>query len=136
MKEQYGLDPTHEDIVMAHLYDLDNPIRIVLLFKNATLDGCKESHSYWWASNDDVDDRSQEQQKDLWSTNPIFIVQCGNSSKGGYLIIWQSLGHRGKDTRTKGDCGCKLDIIDYEVDPYEEAVCSLGLTNGFEDALF
>jgi hypothetical protein len=58
MQEQYGLDPTHEDIVMVDLYDLDNPIRIVLLFLNATLDGCKESHCYWRASDDDADDRN------------------------------------------------------------------------------
>jgi hypothetical protein len=57
--QAYGPNPLLEDITMANFFDLDNLIRIVLPLWNASLDGCKEILSHWWALYDDADDKSQ-----------------------------------------------------------------------------
>jgi hypothetical protein len=105
---------------------------------NASLDGCKEGLLALRSSDDDADDEVQERQREA----PMYDYLNNNGiDRGGALEEHarnpaECFGQGGKDLHADKEGNDKLELVDYKVDPYKEALRMCNLSNGGGDILF
>jgi hypothetical protein len=96
------------------------------------LDGCKEGLPALQSSNDDADDEGQDHQRGVHMSDHVSIsgVDCGGASGNHDSNLAECFGRGNKELQADNKCNMKDVLVDYEVDPYKEALQDLPYGGG------
>jgi hypothetical protein len=96
------------------------------------LDDCKEGLQALHSSDDDGDDGGQERLKDAHMSNHVSIrgVDCGRASSDPNSNPLECFEHGSKDSQIDTEGNMNVDLVDYKVNPYKEALQMCDLPDG------
>jgi hypothetical protein len=117
---------------------LEDPTGIESALWNASLTGCKEGLQALCSSNDDGNDRGQERQRDAHMSNHRSIsgVDCGEALGDLDSNLAKCSEQGDEDLQANREGNMKVELVDYEVDPYEEALWMYNLPDGGGETFF
>jgi hypothetical protein len=121
------IDTTMENVAeISGIAASDDHVDIELVLRNANLDGCKDVLPSLCSSEDDEDDGGHEKQSDVRLPSHLNItgVVSGQASPRRDSTHPEHSGQGGQDPHAEEEGNMSLDVVDYEMDVYEAAMCN------------